>query len=288
MYVSVTQENTNITELLNYLFTLIGSKRKLYRNKQPIVKRNMIFIISNKAYSEEPLSVGYTSLNFVENVILLLSKKNILKFMSYKQSMIFIRVVKQYVLHSILPDIKFVSEFNIKRIINNNVTYNQSMITLNNILELLMKKHNITDQDILNSCPDYSSTKVKAFPVNIIKPENWYPINKSNSKQVKARPNIAPSVRPSKKNVSVVKGKSLSKPAPKKPVPRKSVPKKSVPKKSALKTASSVETRKNPSNNKRKTHNRINNNLETRAQIIREKLAKQPQKSILKSKGIAI
>jgi hypothetical protein len=285
MYVDepVREENTNISELLNYLFTLIGSKRKMYRNKNPIVKRNMIFMMSNKAYSEEPLSSEYTSLNFVENVLLLLTKKNIVKFMTYKQSIRFIRVVKQYVLHSLLTDITFISEFNLKKIINNNVTYNKSIITINNILELLMKKHNITEQDILNSCPDYSSTKLKAFPVNIINPENWYTINKSHSKTVKARPELAPSVRPSK-GVS----KSVAKPASKH-VPRSTPNPVSKPvSRSVRKPAPKLETRKQPSNNKRKTHNRINNNLETRAKIIREKLAKREQKTILKNKGIAI
>jgi hypothetical protein len=47
MYVDepVTEENTNIPELLNYLFTLIGSKKKLYRNKQPIMTDNEYDIV---------------------------------------------------------------------------------------------------------------------------------------------------------------------------------------------------------------------------------------------------
>ena len=76
----ITEENTNIEEYLNYLFGLIGTKRKTYSYKNPIIKREMIFInLDNNLYAqkyEEPLleSIMYTSLNFVENVLIALKK----------------------------------------------------------------------------------------------------------------------------------------------------------------------------------------------------------------------
>jgi hypothetical protein len=180
------------------------------------------------------------------------------------------------------------------------------MIKLNNILELLMKKHNITDQDILNSCPDYSSTKVKAFPVNILKQENVHPLNKSVNIPVKAMPELAPSVRPAplvrpkvpppkqtrskarpalepsvSYEPSVISAPSVSyepsvRPAPSvRPVLKPKFLKKSTNKKL-----------KKPSNNK--THSSINNNLESRAKIIRDKIAKQQHKPIIKKEGIKI
>ena len=103
------------------------------------------------------------------------------------------------------------------------------------------------------------------------------PPTKKSRSLVKARPDLAPEVRPelkyknppSKKSRAETKERSASKARPVSEQNKKS-------------------KNKQPSNNKRKTHNRINNNLETRRRFIREKLTKVPQKTILKKEGTAI
>ena len=122
----ITEENTDIPEFIDYMFSLIGSKRKTYRyHKQPIGKQEMIFInLDDNAYTqkyEEPTLAGvnYTSLNFVENILYTLKRKYILKFMNRKQSIRFIRIIKSYIFNSIFTNILFISNFNIKKSINN-------------------------------------------------------------------------------------------------------------------------------------------------------------------------
>ena len=120
-----------------------------------------------------------------------------------------------------------------------------------------MQKHNITEEDILNDAPNYSSKKLKIVTIekSASKPETKSKsVAKNETKSVE---------KPEKKRRTLTKSKPLTKPTEEK-------------------------KSKNPSNNKTKVHNRINNNLETRAKFIREKLAKQPQKSILKKQGTAI
>jgi hypothetical protein len=102
----ITEEDTDIEEYIEYMFSLIGSKRKTYRyHKQQIDKRDMIFInLDDNAYIqkyEEPTLAGvnYTSLNFVENILYTLKRKYILKFMNLKQSIRFIRIIKSYCLN---------------------------------------------------------------------------------------------------------------------------------------------------------------------------------------------
>jgi len=260
----ITEENTDIPEFIEYMFSLIGSKRKTYRyHKQPIYKRDMIFInLDDNAYIqkyEEPALAGvnYTSLNFVENVLYTLKTKYILKFMNLEQSIRFIRIMKSYVFNSIFNNILFISTFDIKKNINDDPVYEKYMKRLKQLIELLMQKHNITEEDILNDAPNYSSKKLKIVTIekSALKPETKRrSVSKNETKSVE---------KPEKKSKSLTKSKPLSKPTEEK-------------------------KSKKPSNNKTKVHNRINNNLETRAKFIREKLAKQPQKSILKKQGTAI
>ena len=270
----ITEENTDIPEFIDYMFSLIGSKRKTYRyHKQPIVKRDMIFInLDDNAYIqkyEEPALAGYTSLNFVENVLYTLKTKYILKFMNLEQSIRFIRIIKSYVFNSIFTNILFISTFDIKKSINDDVVYNKYMKKLKQLIELLIQKHNITEEDILNDAPNYSSKKLKIVT-----------IEKSASKPETKRRSVAKNEtktieKPINKSRSVTK--PLEKPAKKSRSVTKPLTKPKEEKKS-----------KKPSNNKTKVHNRINNNLETRLKFIREKLAKAPQKSILKKEGTAI
>jgi len=262
----ITEENTDIPEYIDYMFSLIGSKRKTYRyHKEPIDKRDMIFInLDDNAYIqkyEEPALAGvnYTSLNFVENVLYTLKTKYILKFMNFTQSIRFIRIIKSYVFNSIFTNILFISTFDIKKNINDDPVYEKYMKRLKQLIELLIKKHNITEEDILNDAPNYSSKKLKIVT-----------IEKSASKPETKRRSVAkPAEKPAKKSRSVLK------PAPK-PVPK------------PLSEPKEEKKSKKSSNNKTKVHNRINNNLETRLKFIREKLAKAPQKSILKKEGTAI
>jgi hypothetical protein len=348
----ITEENTNIEEYLNYLFGLIGTKRKTYSYKNPIIKREMIFInLDNNLYAqkyEEPLleSIMYTSLNFVENVLIALKKKYILKYMNYQQSIRFIRIVEQYIFNTRTPNMMFISNFEIEKEINNNETYKKYMKRLKNIIQLLKEKYNITEEDIINDTPDYSNKKFK----KVIK------INQNNAKQLAAfkKTNVKSQLTTEKKsalkkplnasiekksalkksaNAKTEKKSALKKPANaktekksalkksanaktekksalKKPAnaktEKKSALKKpvnaSIEKKSALKKPANVKTEKKsalktPAIKKSinatpkkilkpvEKHNRFNNNIESRAKYIRNKLQ---QKSILKKQGIAI
>ena len=319
----ITEEDTDIEEYIEYMFSLIGSKRKTYRyHKQQIDKRDMIFInLDDNAYIqkyEEPTLAGvnYTSLNFVENILYTLKRKYILKFMNLKQSIRFIRIIKSYIFNSIFTNILFISTFDIKKSINNDPVYNKYMKQLEQLLNLLMQKHNITDEDIIKDAPDYSSKKLKKVTIQqqnveekpvleekqvleakpVLKAKTEKPVREVKPKPVpKSRTIAKPALEPKedKKSRTVAKPalqpkenkktRSVAKPA----LQPKLVPKSRTVEKPALEEKKS-KGKQNPSNNKTKIHNRINNNLETRAQFIREKLAKGPQKSILKKVGTTI
>jgi hypothetical protein len=357
----ITEENTNIEEYLNYLFGLIGTKRKTYSYKNPIIKRVMIFInLDNNLYVqkyEEPLleSIMYTSLNFVENVLIALKKKYILKYMNYQQSIRFIRIVEQYIFNTRTPNIMFISNFDIEKEINNNEQYKKYMKRLKIIIQLLKEKYNITEEDIIKDTPDYSNKKFKkvtkinvnnAKQLSAFKKTNVKPHSSTETKSALKKPasiekkstlksnvnaktekksalkkpaNAKPANTKTEKksalkkpanakpaNKTIEKKSALKKPANTKPAitEKKSALKKPAitEKKSALKKPASTEKKsalkkpeiKKPVNATPKKllksiepHNRINNNIETRAKYIRNKL-QQKQKSILKNPGIGI